>query len=72
MVAWELTCLIQHAVKSSLDGWSDGLLWLATLANQGVKRHLYSKFIYSATKVAPNVVDAFARMKADLAASLSK
>ena len=41
-------------------------------ANQGLKRPLYPKFIYSATKMAPNAVDAFARMKADLAASLSR
>lgn len=62
----------QVGVKSSLDGWSDGLLWLATLANQGEKRHLYSKLIYSATKAVPKEVEAFARMNADLPASLSK
>jgi hypothetical protein len=41
-----------------------------TLADQGLKRHLYSKFTNFAIKVDPSVVDASARMKADLAASL--
>ena len=62
----------QAAVKSNLDGWSDGLLWLATLANQGEKRHLYSNSMQSATRAVPRGVEAFARTNADLAASLSK
>ena len=43
-----LACLSQGASKFILEGSSDGLLWLATLANHGEKRHLYSNSTYSA------------------------
>ena len=66
-----LACLSQGASKFILEGSSDGLLWLATLANHGEKRHLYA-MTYSAIKAAPRSVEAWARTKADLAASLSK
>ena len=65
-------CLSQGASKFILEGSSEGLLWLATLANHGEKRHLYSNSTYSATKAAPRSVEAWALTKADLAASLSK
>ena len=47
-----LACLSQGASKFILEGSSDGLLWLATLANHGEKRHLYSNSTYSAIKLA--------------------
>ena len=64
-----LACLSQGASKFILEGSSDGLLWLATLANHGEKRHVYSNSTYSAIKAAPRSVEAWARTKADLAAS---
>ena len=70
----EICCAFrsQGAPKLSLEGSSEGLLWLATLANHGEKRHVNSRSTYCSIKALPRSVDAWARTNADLAASLSK
>ena len=70
----EICCAFrsQGAPKFVLESSSDGLLWLATRANHGEKRQVNSNSTYCSIKAAPSSVEACARTKADLAASLSQ
>jgi len=70
----EICCAFrsQGVPKLSLEGSSDGLAWLAILANQCEKRQVNAKSTYCSINALTRSVDAWARTNADLAASLFK